>query len=227
MCTLTWKRDPSDGLEIFFNRDDLKTRPIADPPSLHESGDFSFLSPRDPKGAGTWMLANDQGLVVCLLNKWELEGRDIAVPKSRGRLVWSMAQAGSPEEVARLLEDLESYQAFALVAFSPLGDRCWEWDGKELLVKVVPSFMTSSSFQFVAVRAAREAYFSTGMAGAEFHASPWEPPSAYSVRMNRPDAQTWSRSRVRVTDRVRWEYFAERPGLIGEPEKMVVELPLR
>ncbi len=227
MCTLTWTRDPSNGLEVFFNRDELKTRPIADPPSLHESGDSFFLSPLDPKGGGTWMLANDQGLVVCLLNKWELEGRKITLPRSRGRLVWKMASAGSPDEVGEFLMKLENYQAFTLAAFSPLGTRCWEWDGEQLLSKDVPPFLTSSSYKFEEVRASREACFSTGVTGAEFHASPWEPPSAYSVRMNRPDAQTWSRSRVRVTDRVSWEYLSERPGLIGEPVKTVVELPLR
>lgn len=227
MCTLTWKRDPVDGLEVFFNRDELKTRPIAHPPSRHESGDSAFLSPRDPKGSGTWMLANDKGVVLCLLNKWELEGREIEEPRSRGRLVWSMAEAGSPVEVASCLTKLDSYQAFTLVALTPAGDRCWEWDGGELASMKAPPFLTSSSYRFEEVSRSRRQYFEQGFAGEELHTSPWEPPSAYSVRMNRPDAQTWSRSRVRVNDVICWEYLAEKPGLAGKPDKTVVELSLR
>lgn len=227
MCTLTWKRDPLAGLEVFFNRDELKTRPIAHPPSRHESGDFAFLSPRDPKGSGTWMLANDRGAVICLLNKWELEGRDIEAPRSRGRLVWRMAGAASPDEVAVHLAKLESYQAFTLVALTPSGDRCWEWDGMELVSREAPPFLTSSSYRFEEVSRSRRRYFEQGFSGEELHTSPWEPPSAYSVRMNRPDAQTWSRSRVRVADKIHWEYLAEQPGLAGSPERTVVELFLR
>ena len=148
MCTLTWRRDPSLGLEIYFNRDELKTRPVADPPSRFEMGDFSFLSPRDPKGSGTWMLANDRGVVICLLNKWELEGREIESPRSRGRLVWSLASVGTVDEVAERLTGVESYQAFTLVVFSPSGDRCWEWDGNALRVGDIPDFLTSSSYRF-------------------------------------------------------------------------------
>ena len=43
--------------------------------------------------------------------------------------------------------------------------------------------------------------------------------TAYTVRMNRPDAQTWSVSRVSVDpDRVRFLYEAEMPGQAGDPE---------
>jgi len=101
---------------VFFNRDELKSRPIADPPSLRETGDFSFLSPLDPKGGGTWMIANDRGIVVCLLNKWELNERGIEKPQSRGKLVWSLANLSSPQEIEARLVGLESYQAFTLVA---------------------------------------------------------------------------------------------------------------
>ena len=81
MCTLTWWRGESGELEIFFNRDERKTRPVADPPSRFESDGVSFLSPRDPKGGGTWMTVNEYGIVVCLLNKWELEGCSNPLPK--------------------------------------------------------------------------------------------------------------------------------------------------
>lgn len=227
MCTLTWNRVSSTHLEIYFNRDELKTRPVADAPTRFNSGDSSFLSPRDPKGGGTWMLANDQGVVICLLNKWELEGRVIGDPLSRGRLVWSMARAKSPDEVATKLIQLTRYQAFTLAVFSPAGDVCWEWTGDELAQSEMPEMLTSSSFRFEEVSAARRASFSSGLRGVDFHASPQEPPSPYSVRMNRPDAQTWSRSRVLISDRILWHYLAEQADLNGDPLETLVELPLK
>ncbi len=227
MCTLTWRRDPEQGLEVFFNRDELKTRPVADPPARFEAGGGAFLSPRDPQGTGTWMLVNDRGVIVCLLNKWELEGREIEGARSRGRLVWSLAAAGSVDEVEAQLGDLSCYQAFTLVVFSPGGDRCWEWDGDRVVAREVPDFLSSSSYRFEEVKEARKACFMAGKVGEALHESRGEESSAYTVRMNRPDAQTWSRTRLQVSDQIRWEYLAEQADLLGEPERHVSEMALR
>ena len=227
MCTLTWRRDPDSGLEVFFNRDELKSRPIADPPARFDLEDSSFLSPRDPKGAGTWMLANENGVVICLLNRWELEGRSVEEPRSRGRLVWSLAGVRSVDEVTERMVDLESYQAFTLVVFSPFGDRCFEWDGRELGEGAVPAFLTSSSYRFEEVKMEREGYFLSGGRGEGLHASTGRESSAFTILMNRPDAQTWSRSRVKVKGEVCWNYLAEQPDLKGEPEETVISMALR
>jgi hypothetical protein len=172
------------------------------------------------------MLANDHGLVVCLLNKWELEGREIASPRSRGRLVWSLAGARSLDEIAGGLCGLPHYQAFTLAVFSPVGEACWEWTGEELRRGEMPEMLTSSSFRFQDVREARRACFASGLRGEEFHCSRHEAPSPYSVRMNRPDAQTWSRSRVVVGERISWQYWAEPADLKGEARETVMELSL-
>ena len=227
MCTLTWNRPASGELEIFFNRDELKTRPIAEVPSRHEVDGISFLSPRDPRGGGTWMLANEYGLVVCLLNKWELQGRSIADPRSRGQLVWSLANLISVDEVESRLDFLENYHAFTLVVFSKTGDRCWQWDESSLHAGEVPEFLTSSSFRFEEVSRERAACFTSHVGGAEFHASTGAESSAYTVRMNRPDAQTWSRSRLSLGEEVSWEYLAERPNLEGEPVRSHLTMALR
>ena len=173
------------------------------------------------------MLANEHGAVVCLLNKWELEGRSVEVPQSRGRLVWQMSGIDGPAAVDQFLVDLESYQAFTLVVFSRMGDRCWEWDGKKLVTMPVPPILTSSSYRFEEVRRSRVKLFSAGLRGEQFHASRHEETSAYSVRMNRPDAQTWSRSSLKVTDRISWQYLAENPDLEGAPRETLVGLALR
>lgn len=230
MCTLTWRRDKETGLEVYFNRDELKTRPVADPPRLWSQGESRFLSPRDPLGGGTWMLANEHGIIICLLNRWDLAGQSAAPPgsrKSRGQLVWSMAGVTRLCDVEGYLSDLESFPAFSLMAFSDERERCWDWDGSGLVERVPLMPLTSSSYQFEEVRAYREADFASGVRGMDYHAAEGQTSNACTVRMCRPDAQTWSRSLVRLNERVSWEYLAEQPDLDGEPQRTFAELARR
>jgi len=230
MCTLTWRRDKLTGLEVYFNRDELKSRPIAHPPEVRTIHGVSFVSPQDPSGGGTWMLANEYGILVCLLNKWELDNpvpRRSGSRKSRGQLVWSMAEARNFSEVEALLGNPSAYPAFTLAAFAGNEERFWEWNGGKLERAPLQMPVTSSSYSFETVKAAREAAYRGGLRGGEYHASAHEAPSACSVRMCRADAQTWSRSVVRMGAKVSWEYLAEQPDLDGEPQRTFVELALR
>jgi len=70
MCTLTWRRGSKETVEVFFNRDEKKTRSRAEPPGERfDANGVRYLSPLDPESGGTWMLVNERGLVVCLLNR--------------------------------------------------------------------------------------------------------------------------------------------------------------
>lgn len=226
MCTLTWSRPKEGGLEVWFNRDEKKTRPIADPPALRELNGVTFLSPRDPQGGGTWMLANEFGLVVCLLNKWELDTRSTpSRRKSRGQLVWQMGAAKSLDDLASFLTDLENYPAFTLIGISPEGKCGWEWNGETLSEVELTQPLTSSSYCFEDVKKAREDAFLAGAGGENYHASTGEESTAFTVRMNRPDAQTWSRSYLKLGEGIEWEYLAEQLDLGGEPERSLLSLP--
>ena len=230
MCTLTWRRDKAAGLEVYFNRDELKTRPVADPPRLRRRNGSDFLSPRDPVGGGTWMLANEHGIIVCLLNRWDRAAQSAGPAgsrRSRGRLVLSMAGVTRLCEIEDFLRDLKSFPAFILVGFSQERERCWEWDGSGLTERMPLMPLTSSSYEFEDVRAFREADFATGVRGLDYHAAAGRKSNAYTVRMCRPDAQTWSRSLVRLSEKVTWEYLAEQPDLDGEPQRTFVELARR
>ena len=103
MCTLTWR--DQDGLEVFFNRDELKTRSRAEPPRTHVSPNGTrFLAPIDPDAGGTWMLANEHGVVICLLNRWhEEEGQSFQ--KSRGLIVTELADCKSPAALEETLSN--------------------------------------------------------------------------------------------------------------------------
>lgn len=228
MCTLTWRRS-GGRYEVFFNRDELKTRGRAEPPRLQMEKSVRFLAPRDPDGGGTWMLANEHDLTICLLNRWHEEASAESLPrKSRGLLVWEMGvveNVPAAEEYLRK-QDLSALRPFTIVAFDPVGERAWDWDGARLAAVQPSRPMASSSFHFEEVLSARKARFDDLRCciPAErdllerYHADAEHGPTAFSVRMCRTDAQTMSRSQVLVGEgRITWHYLEEQPDLIGPP----------
>ena len=132
-----------------------------------------------------------------------------------------MAGLTSLEEVEEHLRNLDSYPAFTLLAFLQGAECRWDWNGEELTRSEATMPVTSSSFCFEEVKAAREGAFANGKRGEDYHSSKGEESSAFTVRMNRPDAQTWSRSRLVVGEKILWEYWAEKADLAGEAEKTV------
>lgn len=235
MCTLTWWRESEETYEIFFNRDEKKTRARAVEPRPFDVGGVPFLMPRDPEAGGTWMLANTRGVVVCLLNRWHEELMIDELVESRGLLVKRMAGMENVPAVEERLrgQDLGRTRPFTLVAFDPVGERGFDWDGRDLRRVELRMPMCSSSYHFEEVRAARRTRFAE-LVGASrcrgsdlerYHADTAAGASARTVRMCRPDAQTMSRSRVRVgPQRVRWDYWEEQPDLTGLPVARRVEL---
>ena len=222
MCTLTWRAEKD--LEIFFNRDEMKTRGRATPPREHQTPDGTrYLSPIDPDAGGTWMLANEHGLVICLLNRWHIAStpREPSQPvRSRGQIVIALASMRSPEEVEATLPNFcTGAKAFDLVVLNHEEVASYTWDEEEI-TSANPSLpMTSSSYRFEAVKAAREEAFSRRSSLEQFQSSQNESCSAYTVRMNRPDAQTWSRSHLRLSpDSINWSYWEEFSDLAKEPQ---------
>ena len=230
MCTLTWWRDAAGTYEVFFNRDEKKTRTQAQPPRVHERGGVSFLAPLDPDGGGTWMLANRMGVVVCLLNRWHEEDADEQPSRSRGQLVMEMGALENVPAVEERLrrEELNGVRPFTMVGFDPVGHRAWSWNGRSLRVERPEMPLCSSSYHFEEVAAARSQRFrelscSERMGAGlleSFHGDldPAGRATALTTRMCRPDAQTMSRSRVLVRNgTVKWIYLEEQAELAGPP----------
>jgi len=236
MCTLTWWRESAGSYEVYFNRDERKTRTLAEPPRVHEREGVSFLAPIDPDGGGTWMLVNEGGLLVCLLNRWHEEGGGGKPLRSRGQLVMEMATLGNVPAVEERLrfEDLQGVWPFTMVGFDPVGERAWTWNGRELAAENNPELpLCSSSFHYAEVKIARHRRFQDlrhaqrmGSSLLElFHSGTEGAPSPFTPRMLRLDAQTMSRSRVRVENgNIMWRYLEERPELAGEPRCFEVSL---
>ncbi|MDQ8189410.1 NRDE family protein [Roseibacillus persicicus] len=218
MCTLTW-RDERNALEVFFNRDELKTRTRAEPPRCHLSEKGTrYLSPIDPDAGGTWMLANGHGIVICLLNRWNEEST-LHYQKSRGSVVTELADCPTLVDLAQILpNNSQGAKPFDLIAFANGQVRGFSWKGKELTAFEPRMPLTSSSYQFEEVKTAREQAFAHAKRLEDFQSSKHGSSSAYTVRMNRPDAQTWSRSHLTITAaEISWDYWEEFPDLAQEP----------
>ena len=236
MCTLTWWRPAVGSYEVFFNRDERKTRSLAEPPRAYEWEGVSFLAPIDPESSGTWMLANEHGLVVCLLNRWHEEQNAMTPVRSRGQIVMEMASMENVPAVEEKLrhQDLEGVSPFTMVGFDSVGERAWTWNGKHLTVEGKPELpLCSSSFHYAEVSTFRsqrlqEMRLARRMDGElleGFHSDTDGGASAFTARMLRSDAQTMSRSRVRVTaEGLSWSYIEETGELAGEPRLFEVSL---
>ncbi len=227
MCTVTWRATPG-GVELFFNRDEKKTRAPESAPVIEERGGVRFLAPRDGTAGGAWAGANDRGLALALLNRYVPDtGPARAETRSRGLLLLDLFDALHPSEVGeRLAEtELERYPPFSLLALDPQGrGRLFEWTGWKLEEAPDPAAampLASSSFDQALARAHRRTLWHDMLAGAggqltaellhAFHHSHAGGPGPFSVCMHRDDAATRSLTRVLVRPgevEVRWRASA-------------------
>jgi hypothetical protein len=230
MCTLSWACG-DEGYTLFFNRDEQRSRAVAEPPTIGRTGPTRWIAPHDPEGGGTWLGVNEHGVTTCLLNRF-----DSAPPglTSRGLLVASLLDCTGPGEVRARIAGaaLGRYAPFTMVTCAPgLPAQILGWSGEVLTTETVePSglVLTSSSVSPGQVRRVREVAFREAdhrpESLATLHRSHTPSPSAFSICMHREDAETVSLCRVDVDpQRVRLEYLAGSPCRL--PPSTVLALP--
>ncbi|MCH8569525.1 MAG: NRDE family protein [Balneolales bacterium] len=216
MCTLSWQVIPeNETLHVFFNRDELFSRPEAEPPNVLQDDDdrARFLAPVDPQGGGTWIAANEHGLIICLLNDYQ--GRSVEnltdKAKSRGLLVRKLAGFDSVASVKACLTEkrLKIFQPFNLVLFDRISEPVmWHWDGEKLRYEANPALpVVSSGFDQPMVRRKRAEVFSrarnadgllTPEAMLNVHRSAEPQPQPLSVAMQLPDKGTVSITQIEM-----------------------------
>ena len=218
MCTCSWKIN-DNGYELFFNRDEQKTRAEALPPQQFTEHGTTFLMPLDPVGKGSWIASNEHGLSVCLLNYYQ--GITPNGPlMSRGLLVKQLASAKDFEEVKRIINtlDLSCMASFSLLIFEAGLSKNFgsvkglQWDGSLLKSFSPQNPMISSSVDFENVKAKRLEAFSTAKSLFEFHCSHNKESGHLSTCMHREDAKTVSLTYISISPELKtMTYLAGSP----------------
>ncbi|MEM8550225.1 MAG: NRDE family protein [Verrucomicrobiota bacterium] len=242
MCTVTWWCG-TDGYELYFSRDEFKSRLPGLLPSEEVLDGVRYLAPSDGNTGGTWLWVNAYGLSVCILNQYPE-----AVPEpgpdaiSRGLLVRGLASARDIATITARLQamSLARYAPFQLIALEPgSAGVVYTWHGRELLVQEnareqLP--FTSSSYLSDEIVQHRREKFAAVIAEkgdmsrddlVDFHHAHDAGQGAHSVFMQRADAETVSFSQVVVkADQALLTYADKVSGRAAFAEPVVVKLKL-
>lgn len=221
MCTVTIVPHTL-GCTVMCNRDERNSRAPATAPRVRRMGARLATYPLDPDSGGTWIGANDAGLVIALLNSAEVNQASPARSvRSRGLIIPALLRCASLSQVvlhAALGIDPASFDKFKLVALAGKDVDVIESDGTRLSIRrrraTTPLLFTSSSLGDAVVEAPRRRLFEEMVLGARswlhaqrrFHDHQWPDRPEVSVRMARNGAKTVSRTcidlmsaRVRLT----------------------------
>jgi hypothetical protein len=211
MCTVSWLQQDG-GYQLFCNRDEKKTRPLARAPEVVASGGVRFIAPIDPAAGGTWVAVNEYGLSLCLLNATSNRSANREAPlKSRGHIVMELATAACVAEACERdwKASLPGFAPFRLVLLErsrPAAVMTWDGASKSIAFEE-GALLSSSSVDDPGALRARQQEFrrvaGSGATGAEvhrtFHRSHGRRANACSPCMHRLDAETVSFTCVQVT----------------------------
>ncbi len=224
MCTVSWLHH-GGGYSLFCNRDEKRTRAMAEGPRVKTRDGVRYISPTDTTAGGTWLATNEFGMSICLLNGGVTAGPGVF--ESRGLLLPELISAPSlAAAVDRILTlDLSRMAPFTTVILEPASPATVvEWDGTrktmlgwgELCMPLISSSFDSEGV----IEERRQELVRLRIAAGElnervlsdFHTSHGSAASAYSTCMHRPDAETVSFSRVRVMPaEIEFSYSAGTP----------------
>ena len=226
MCTMTILPLTTNRVRVAFNRDENRCRPAALPPVRRRFGHRDALLPIDPCSGGTWIGANDAGLVLALLNGNPPRPVPAKAVRSRGHIVPELLGCDSPADALNRFERLlqpSDFAPFRLVVLDYGLVADIRWDGRQSMVSnrllgSSPLLFTSSGLGDHLVEGPRRELFETLLGNAsdrlagqdEFHTHRWPGRENLSVNMSRTDARTVSRSVIARDDRgVQFDYFTE------------------
>lgn len=216
MCTVT-VIPHERGVRVLCNRDEHRTRPVALPPQIYDLGGHLAVFPLDPKGGGTWIGVNDVGIVISLLNLTRATPPTGIRPKcSRGLIVRDLLHCVSLAHAISIAEGLNprAFEAFRLVIVHGGRVAVVTSHGTASIRSTEqpldrPLLFTSSSLGDAVVGPARQRLFermvvrnSRGWLDGQtrFHQHQWPQCPEISVRMERRDALTVSRTAIDVTN---------------------------
>lgn len=211
MCTLSWLYHGNNHYEVYFNRDEQRSRlPALEPHSVVIDG-VHCLMPIDPVGGGSWISTNEHGVTVCLLNYYQGTTPEGEL-SSRGNIVKRLASSCSSFTVdSRLLGmDLSAFAPFTVVSFDTRRTAnetvMWTWDGQQLHRSHAFAPIVSAAMHFEEARRYRRDLFNElitttpdDQIGPQFHQTYDANYPHLSPLMERNDARTVSFTSVIVS----------------------------
>lgn len=239
MCTLSWK-PLDDGYMLFFNRDEQRSRPVALPPRTFEANGVRYLAPTDTARGGTWLLVNEHGLSLGLLNHASAMRLAPTHPASRGWLPQHAAdcldaEAAIKRIAARRLDDVPP---FHLIAADAVGASLLTWDGLDCTTTQLAAdgyLLTTSSYRPELIANTRLTTFARDVGDmasasveqlATFHEYRGEDAAA-GIRMSRPDACTHSIARIEMSCGRQSVRFTYQPQAEVSPDPQSTTLNMR
>jgi len=209
MCTVSVLSTPQSRFRLVCNRDESRSRPIENPPSLIKCGDRLSIMPTDPKSGGSWVGVNDAGLVATLLNLNPQGSAPLNRPATRGQVVpLSLSRADTVSSRELILESLDPLHMgrFRLIVLDSQNVVEIISDGSRFHSSIRPRpeaamVFTSSSLgdEVVApqrLRAFKKLHPFDEANQDAFHQYRCPNNSAMGVMMSRADARTTSRTTI-------------------------------
>ncbi len=232
MCTVTIIKMQGDGLRIVESRDESPLRAPAIPPELRVIDGVRVLLPLDAKAGGTWIAANDRGVVMTLLNFNQRPANETLPGRtSRGQVILGAASSDDIDGVMANTSglDLGGMSPFRLVAAQ--GETILEgrWDGRDFEIRQhtltrgvdgAPgtACFASSGLGDVLVAPRLELWKKWSIAREvtsalqdEYHRHQWPDRPEISVKMKRAEAETVSITTVEVRpdDAIEMRYYTD------------------
>jgi len=227
MCTVAWEYISTDGahtdLQIYFNRDEQRTRSKALPPQIFTADTGDYTLPVDPQSQGSWIAAHSNGYVVALLNDYSVDLTPLKGLKltSRGQLVKQSIELADFTAIDTLVRTFTSdhhIPPFTLLCWENGSTHRWHWNLTKLSYSTdnKPP-ITSSSWDTPRVERMRRNLFQTWVTESEnslysYNSHQFKGDKESSVCMSRELTQTVSLTHIKVSaTHVSMEY-AERDG---------------
>jgi hypothetical protein len=168
MCTVTFLPTGTNSFILTSNRDEHVNRPFALPPANYQINNLLLSYPKDPLGGGTWIAAEKNKTVVCLLNgAFVPHTRNNNYRKSRGLVVLDYFQYEKPIDFASSY-DYENIEPFTLIIVNNNNEVVLNelrWDGERVHLTSMdastPAIWSSCTLYDNSIAAIRKRWFDT------------------------------------------------------------------
>jgi len=216
------------GLRVVHNRDESRSRPQGRPPRIYEGSRHRALMPIDPPSGGTWVAANDAGMILTILNVNPQVTAKRAYDQSRGTIIPQLIDTDTATAASQLIGEIDTspLAPFRLVITDVHVVIDHHFNGDAMAVRQYdltsgPVMFTSSGLGDRLVEPPRRALFDRMFAGAPhnwldrqkaFHRHVWPDRTHLSVCMSRDEARTVSMTMIDVDDdAVAMTYYPDAP----------------